>query len=94
MHLYKTRGLRCLEITHEEREVRNHSRKEEDIENGVIQMMEKRKYGGFHVNEGTTVVCALTPVWGLWVQTHVQGLRLRANVTVRQKIIPALMSKH
>lgn len=51
MHLYKTRGLRCLEITQEEREVRHHSRQEEDIENGVIQMMEERKYGGYHVHE-------------------------------------------
>lgn len=38
-----------------------------------------------------TVVCALG-IMG--ADTHAQGLRLRANVSVRQKIIPALMSKY
>lgn len=95
MHLYKTRGLRCLEITHEQREVRNHSRKEEDIENGVIQMMEERKYGGYHVNERNNgCLCFNTGLGIMGADTHAQGLRLRANVTVRQKIIPVPMSKY
>lgn len=72
MHLYKTQDLRCLEITHEEREVRNHSRQEEDIENGVIQTMEERKY--VVVMKGTTVVYALTAFWGLCVQRHTLGV--------------------
>lgn len=65
MHLYKTRGLRCLEITHEEREVRDHSRQEADIENGVIQMMEERKYGGHHVNERNNSCLCFNTVLGI-----------------------------
>lgn len=84
-HLYKSRGLRCLEITHEKNEGKWETAARRRIPR-TAWYRRRRRYEAcrlwFDAVEGI-----------MSAETHTQALCLSVNVTVRQEIIPTLMSK-